>query len=214
MLNLTLRPAHPVDAEIVASLIEMAGDGIPTRLWARAARPGERPIDCGARMVAAPAGWFSHAHITVAERDGRLVGMALRGCAGSIASASNLTVGKGPGSGGDILALDPALAEVHAALARMIPDSLHLAALATLPGNRGKGIGSALIEALSDEAARTGLTGLTTCVFAQNFSAFALYRRRGFVPRQHRTIAAHPCYPNGGEIVLMERGLKSLRSAA
>ena len=51
---------------------------------------------------------------------------------------------------------------------------------------RGRGVGSALIQAAIDWARDQGLHKLSLEVFAQNAAAIALYRKCGFVEEGHR----------------------------
>jgi RimJ/RimL family protein N-acetyltransferase len=53
-------------------------------------------------------------------------------------------------------------------------------------GWRGRGVGSALIEATIDWARDQGLHKLCLEVFAHNIAAIALYRKYGFVEEGHR----------------------------
>lgn len=62
---------------------------------------------------------------------------------------------------------------------RLLPDG-HLGRLAVLAAWRGHGVGTALLQALVDEARGRGLRRV--CLHAQ-VHAEAFYARRGFVPR-------------------------------
>ncbi len=43
-----LRPATPDDAPILARLVDFAGEGMPTYIWAQMAEPGQSMWDVGA----------------------------------------------------------------------------------------------------------------------------------------------------------------------
>ncbi|MBM3679427.1 MAG: GNAT family N-acetyltransferase, partial [Actinobacteria bacterium] len=53
-------------------------------------------------------------------------------------------------------------------------------AIGVVPSARGKGVGSALLDALVDRARGEGRPGLSLAVDRQNAGAIALYERRGF----------------------------------
>ena len=54
--------------------------------------------------------------------------------------------------------------------------------LAVLPGFRGSGIGTRLMDAVDAELHARGIPNLTVAVMAGNDAAIRLYRRRGLVP--------------------------------
>lgn len=61
-----------------------------------------------------------------------------------------------------------------------------LETLAVLPGSRGAGIGSALMDAVDDELGRLGIADLWVAVVAGNEDALRFYERRGLVTYMHR----------------------------
>jgi ribosomal protein S18 acetylase RimI-like enzyme len=54
--------------------------------------------------------------------------------------------------------------------------------IGVLPGHRGEGIGSALLDAIDEELARRGIPDAIIGVLYGNTRARALYERRGFTP--------------------------------
>ena|SRR5690242_18194687 len=54
--------------------------------------------------------------------------------------------------------------------------------LGVLPGHRGRGLGSRLLERLVDELAARGVSDLVIGLLAGNEAALRLYRRHGFEP--------------------------------
>ncbi len=60
--------------------------------------------------------------------------------------------------------------------------SAELLAIAVAAGQRGKGVGSQLVEALTDEFDRRSVPAVRVVVGAANDAAIALYRRGGFRP--------------------------------
>ncbi|HZD10122.1 MAG TPA: GNAT family N-acetyltransferase [Candidatus Binatia bacterium] len=60
--------------------------------------------------------------------------------------------------------------------------SVEIADLAVAPGDRGKGLGTAVIAVLERVARYCGYDEVEICVMRGNHRALALYRRLGFVP--------------------------------
>ena len=56
--------------------------------------------------------------------------------------------------------------------------------LAVLPGSRGSGTGSALLDAADARLAALGIHDVAVAAMVENEAALAFYRRRGFVPRE------------------------------
>ena len=54
--------------------------------------------------------------------------------------------------------------------------------LSVVPGERGQGIGSALLDRIDAELAAAGIADVVVGAFAANTGALALYERRGFRP--------------------------------
>jgi len=76
-MALTLRPATPEDAEIIARLANIAGEGFPAAIWGSAADHGQTAFDVGAEKAAHDTGVFSYKHATIAEVDGDIAGLAI-----------------------------------------------------------------------------------------------------------------------------------------
>jgi ribosomal protein S18 acetylase RimI-like enzyme len=95
------------------------------------------------------------AFVLGAERDGRLVGYAVT------------RVHDGPSNTFD---LGPRHAEVYT--------------LSVADGERGRGIGTLLLDAVDRELERRGIAHLIIAVTAGNDAARRLYERRGFVPAE------------------------------
>jgi GNAT superfamily N-acetyltransferase len=56
--------------------------------------------------------------------------------------------------------------------------------LSVLPGERGSGVGTALLDAVDAELAARGVADLQVAVMAGNAGALRLYQRRGLVPAE------------------------------
>lgn len=67
------RPATPDDADALAQLVNLAGEGLPLHLWERMAAPGQSPWDVGRARARRDTGGFSWRNATVREAKGRVV---------------------------------------------------------------------------------------------------------------------------------------------
>jgi hypothetical protein len=87
-LELPFRRATPDDAHALAELIDFAGEGMPSYLWARMAEPGEGIWDVGRRRAKREEGGFSYRNAVVLEEGGRvaacLIGYPGRAPAGGV----------------------------------------------------------------------------------------------------------------------------------
>ncbi|MEX0589878.1 MAG: hypothetical protein WD207_02200, partial [Xanthobacteraceae bacterium] len=72
-----LRPATQEDAEALARLIDIAGEGFGTYLWSQSAGPGESAIDVGKRRAQREDGGFSYRNAIFAELDGNIAALLL-----------------------------------------------------------------------------------------------------------------------------------------
>ena len=54
------RPARIDDAPALADLVDFAGEGLPSYLWAKMAQPSETAMDVGRRRAAREEGAFSY----------------------------------------------------------------------------------------------------------------------------------------------------------
>lgn len=190
-----LRPARRTDCRRLAQLAAIAGEGIPEYLWSQMAQGHERPIEVGARRVASEEGDYSYRNATVAERGGQVVAMVL---AYTLPAETDATP------------LDdyPALVRPMVELERIVPGSYYINMLATLPGFRGRGLGSLLLEAVGARALAAACRMLSVGVFEQNTGALRLYQRHGFRETARRAAVPHPCRPYDGDVLMLTRLLE------
>jgi len=188
------RDARKDDARALAQLIEIAGEGIPTFLWAQQAGEGRSALDVGTERAAREDANFSYRNAVVAHLDGKIAGMLL---------AYRLAA-----PGAQALAELPALPPLLRPLVELeyrVPGSFYVNALAVFPPYRGRGIGAALLDIALVSARRARCERLSVQVFAENEGAFRLYLRSGYRVVDRRPIVAHPCYPYSTEVLLMTR---------
>src|SRR5690349_20343492 len=67
------RQATPGDGQALEELVDLAGEGMPSYLWAGMAGPGESVRDVGRRRAQREEGSFSYGNEVVVEEDGRVV---------------------------------------------------------------------------------------------------------------------------------------------
>lgn len=92
----------------------------------------------------------------------------------------------------------------YAGLCTYVPHEAYIQTIAVAPAMQGRGIGTALLSTLIDEATRRGVAHLDLEVRADNDSAQRLYERHGFAK-----IAVRPNYyqPSGTDAVVMRKEL-------
>lgn len=192
----SLRCATVADARAVARLMAIAGEGIPTWLWSRAAKDDQDPLFVGTERAVRPDANFSYRNAVLAERGGQVAGMML-GYPLPEPSAD------------DFDALDdlPALLRPLVELELTMPGSFYVNALAVFEGYRDCGIGTRLLQAAAGRATALGCTRLSLLVFSQNLGAVRLYERNGYRAVDSRPVPAHPCHPYDDRVLLMLRAL-------
>lgn len=158
-----VRPARREDAPDLARLVDLAGEGLPSHLWARSAAPGETPLSIGIRRAERDEGSFSWRNAVAAEVDGVVAGAMV-----------TYRIGDAPAP---LDGLPPMFRPLQA-LENRAPGSQYVNVLATYPAFRRRGVGRAL---LAEAAARAEGNALSLIVADGNAPAIALYRATGFV---------------------------------
>lgn len=187
-----LRRATPGDAVLLAGLIDLAGEGIPSYLWSEQAAPDESALAVGARRAARDEGGFSYRNAWILEHAG--------GCAGMLLGY----VQPDPYETGRLEDLPPVVRPL-VELEALRPGSWYVNAVAVPAGSRGLGHGSALMAHALRLAAAAHCRELSLIVAEQNLAAVALYRRLGYAAVARRPVVAVPGFSHGGDWVLMTR---------
>lgn len=172
MPGATIRAATIADAEEMAVLIDYAGEGLPSHLWAGMAEGGETPGQVGIRRARRDEGSFSWRNAWIAEFDGSVAGM-LTGY--PIATPAPVE----PGT--------PSLFAALQELENAASGSWYVNVLACHPGFRNRGIGSALMRKAEELARDAGFGEISVIVFDTNASARRLYERHGYAERAARS---------------------------
>ena len=185
-MSLAFRPAQPQDARALAELYSFAAGGLAEYMWSLGQDAAVDPLDVGETWFAQEEGHSSYRHCTIAEIDSAVQGMA---------QAMPLTEQPESFSEGD-----PVLAPFDG-FGRA--PSLYIDALACYPAARGRGVGSALLELMADDARDIGLPQLSLIVYEQNTDAVRLYERYGFQVAERRAIVEHKLIRYTGDYLLM-----------
>ena len=189
-----LRPARREDAPDLARLVDIAGEGLASYLWARGTRPGESAFDVGVRRAARDEGGFSWRNAVIAE-----VGDAVAG------ALIVYRIGETPKPLDDL----PAMFRPLQALENQAPGTLYVNVLATYPDFRRRGVASRL---LAEAEVRAGTAGLSLIVAEGNAPAIALYRAFGFAEAGRAPIVKEGWACASDSWVLMLKPLRATRA--
>lgn len=190
---IALREATPADAPALARLIDIAGEGVPSWLWAQMATGGQSPIEVGEERARRDTGGFSWRNALVSERDGQVAAMMLGYAIGEPSEEDRAGIADLPDT------LQPFVELEHVAAG-----SFYVNALATLPGRRGFGLGSVLMRAAEAKAKAQGISRMSIQAYEQNTGAVRLYERLGYIRAETRPVLSHPCQPYyDGRVLLL-----------
>jgi GNAT superfamily N-acetyltransferase len=189
-----LRPARREDARVLARLTEYAGHGVPTYLWAQAAKAGESALEVGRQRIEREEGNFSYRNAWVIE-DGGVVAAGL--------------IGYRQPEPYDLAGLEkfPLIVQPLVRLEAYAPGSWYVNVVAVLPEHRGKGLGSLLLADAERRAHDAGARSLSLIVAAENAGAVRLYERLGYRELARRPVVAFPGFEYGGDWMLMAKAV-------
>ena len=187
-----LRQATINDAEHLAKLINLAGEGIPNWLWTRACVEGQSPLEIGIERAKRTSGGFSYTNALVAEQDGRPLGMVL-----------SYAINEAPTENPDDL---PAPVAPFVALEKLSVDTWYINALAVFSEGQNRGLGSQLLLAAEDVARSNGFGEMSIQVYSQNTGAVRLYERLGYELAASEPVRLHPSPPYyTGDVLLLKK---------
>ena len=170
-------PATPQDADALAQLVNMAGEGLPLYLWQRMAAPGETAWDVGRRRALRPEGAFSYRNAVTLRANDDPAGAILACLIGYDIPEDPEPVEAGT----------PAMFVPLQELENLAPGTWYVNVLATFSEHRSKGLGARLLGFAEQHARRVGRRGLSIIVADANTGAQRLYERQGF-----REVARRP----------------------
>ncbi len=189
-----IRQAEPSDAESLARLINLAGEGIPNWLWTRACVEGQTPLEIGIERAKRETGGFSYTNALVAESGGNPVGMVL-----------SYPITEAPTENPDDL---PAPIAPFVALEKLSVNTWFINALAVFAEGQNLGFGSQLLAATEHLARTNGFNKMSIQVYAQNTGAVRLYARHGYRQVASDPVRLHPSPPYyTGDVLLLMKSL-------
>ncbi len=190
----SIRQAGAGDAESLAKLINLAGEGIPNWLWTRACVEGQTPLEIGIDRARRKSGGFSYANALVAEPDGYLMGMVL-----------SYAITEAPTEDPNDL---PAPIAPFVALEKLSVGTWFINALAVFAEGQNRGLGTQLLTAAEGKALTNGFNKVSIQVYAQNTGAVRLYERLGYARVASEPVRLHPCPPYyTGDVLLLKKSL-------
>jgi ribosomal protein S18 acetylase RimI-like enzyme len=185
----SFRPAVVSDCGIIARLYQISSDGVADYIWTQLAAPGEDPLEVGRRRYERENTLFSYQNCTLAEIDGKPVGMLVA-----------FPLFDDP----EEVETDPVLAPY----AKLEEDaSYYICGVALFPAARGAGIGSRFMALAERSARERGLHKTSLIVFEQNEGARRLYERLGYREVAREPIYPHPLIHYDGDALLLVKQL-------
>lgn len=182
------------DADALAKLIDIAGEGIPSWLWGRSAPAGTPPLEIGRERARRKRGGFSFTNAMVARIGYAVSGMVL-----------SYPIDVPPEDNPDEL-LPPIAPFV--ALEKQSVDTWYINAIGVFAEHQGKGLGRSLIRAAESQARQRGYEAMSIQVYAQNHGAVRLYARLGYELVSREPVREHPCHPYyTGDVLLLTKRL-------
>jgi ribosomal protein S18 acetylase RimI-like enzyme len=171
-----LRPAKPTFEEglVFARYFDEVTEGFFRFML------GRRVVEIVATAYTQPGHDLSYENITFAERDDVIIGVASAYTAEQHRRASDEPLKRAAGSSAFRMSVVGTLfAPLIRILDTIADGDFYLQAIAIDKQHRGQGLGSALIDAIEDQAIAAGSTRLSLDVSAGNKTALRLYEHRG-----------------------------------
>ncbi|MGD1870245.1 MAG: GNAT family N-acetyltransferase [Neomegalonema sp.] len=188
-LHTPFRVARAGDAQVLAELVNYAGEGLPEYLWGQLASPGE---DAWAIGVERQVQKIEEGQIVVVDEG-----------AGAISALTGYAIGADPQPIDDD---PPDIVRPLIELENLAPNAGYVNVLATLPDHRGKGWGRKLLDVAEKIAAAQDLKDMSIIVADTNEDAWRLYTRVGYQEAARRPIVKTGWVSSGREWVLLIKG--------
>jgi ribosomal protein S18 acetylase RimI-like enzyme len=186
-------PARAEDADALAHLVNMAGEGLPLFVWERLREPGETAWDVGRRRARRSEGAFSYRNAVTLRAGNDPAGRI-------VACLIGYRIPDAPQA---VDASMPAMFVPLQELENLVPGTWYVNVLATLPEHRRMGHGARLLGFAEAQARASGARGLSVIVNDANSSARRLYTRCGFSEAGRRRMVKAEWVNPGAEWVLL-----------
>ena len=185
-----IRDAVKKDAQDLAYLINLAGEGIPEYLWKGMVEAHESPLDVGAKRAAREEGGFSYINARICEENNTLLGMII-----SYRQPDPYDIGD--------LSEYPDIVRPLVELEAQAAGSWYVNAIATYEEHRGKGVARTLMADAEVRARAKGCDHMSLIVASENVSATRLYEYLDFNVVGSLPVIPYPGCLHGGNWVLM-----------
>jgi len=192
-----IRNACKENADELAYLINLAGEGIPAHLWQDMLEENESPLDVGIRRATREEGSFSYTNAMICVENNVVLGMLI-----SYRQPDPYPI--------EDLPECPELVRPLIKLEAKAPGSWYINAIATYEKHRGKGVASMLLAEAETLAKSNSCKSLSLIVASENEAAHRLYKHLGFKTRACLPVIPYPGCLHQANWVLMTRDL-SLR---
>ena len=186
-----IRHAAIDDADLMAELVNYAGEGFPVYLWAQLAEPHETAWDVGRRRAAREDGGFSYRNASMIESDGKPVGCLI-----------GYEIPDEPQDIGDDM---PPMFVPLQELENIAAGTWYVNVLAVLPEYRGRGLGTSLLSHAEALSRSLNKRGLSVIVSDANLGARRLYESCEYCEISTRPMVKEAWANEGQHWVLMTK---------
>lgn len=194
-MTITYRPASATDSRFIASMIDIASDGIATLEWQDECdeKAGQTALDVGSECYARDEGDYSYRNCLIAESDQHPVGMIL---SFPITQENRSKDAKPPPyDADDVFGPYKYLEAV---------DSWYICGVTVIPEFRKLGIGEELIKRSMEEGDKRGYKNVSLIAVFGKERLITYYEALGFTITLRAPIVDHPGIRVTGDVVLME----------
>ena len=189
-----IKNASKENADELAYLVNLAGEGIPAHLWQDMIEENESPLDVGSRRAAREEGCFSYRNAKIFVENNVVLGMLI-----SYRQPDPYHI--------EDLSEYPELVRPLIELEAQAPGSWYINAIATYEIHRGKGVASMLLAEAEVLAISNSCKLMSLIVATENAAAQRLYKQLGFVTKASLPVIPYPGCMHQGNWVLMTRDL-------
>ena len=188
------RPATLDDANALAELVNMAGEGLPYYVWSKMAAPGMSPWDVGRNRARRDSGGFSYRNAVVRVQDNNVIACMI---------GYPLDDEPEPAIYDDIPPMFVPLQQLE----DEVPGTWYVNVLATYPEYRGSGIGKELLDIAEQIARDLNMKGMSVIVSDANAGARRLYERCGYNEQDSRPMLKDEWQNEGNHWILLTRNI-------